>query len=94
MSTYPIKRADISEQCIGDELYLYGPDGNQLLVLNETGMLIWSLCDGEHALQEIQEIIEEISWDRPADAIRRDIADFLNDLRRMRLIEFRKTPTD
>lgn len=55
-----IKRNGIREQRIGNELYLFGADGEDLSVLNATAMLIWSLCDGQHGRDDMLKIMSEI----------------------------------
>ena len=60
MNSHPRKREGLTEQRIGDELYLFAPNGEKLIVLNATSMLIWSLCDGDHGLTEMTTALHDI----------------------------------
>ena len=42
----PAPRADLSTFELDDDLVLYDPLNGQSFVLNATGRLVWSLCDG------------------------------------------------
>jgi hypothetical protein len=48
------RRADIVFEALGDEAVLYDSDGKRIHVLNATAKLIWELCDGAHALEDIE----------------------------------------
>lgn len=55
----PIRRHDLIEQDIGQTMLLYGTKGKVLHVLNSTAKLIWKLCDGEHSLEDMEQVIRE-----------------------------------
>ena len=77
MNKHPRKREGITEQQIGDELYLFGTDGEKLTVLNATSMLIWSLCDGAHGLTEMTNVLQDIFADASANEVSTDINECL-----------------
>lgn len=83
---HPRKKSGIDEQRIGDELYLYGPGGETLSVLNTTAMMVWSLCDGAHTVSDMAEVLEDIV-DAPARSeLERDIRECLDELRTKNLL--------
>ena len=49
--------AHILETEIGAEISLYDPKSDSVLVLNETASDVWRLCDGEHTLDELVELL-------------------------------------
>ena len=54
----PKARQDITVQNMGDEVLLYDSDRENVHVLNHTAHAIWSLCDGNHTIEDIQEKIQ------------------------------------
>ena len=44
----PRTRPGIAERIVDGEALLVNPAGGEILVLNETGALIWQLLDGSH----------------------------------------------
>jgi hypothetical protein len=42
---------------LGDEVVLYLADGSAVHVLNRTALAIWSLCDGSHTAQEMEQTL-------------------------------------
>lgn len=82
----PRKIDRIDEQRIGDELYLYGTDGEKLTVLNSTAMLIWSLCDGTHSVEDMVDVINDILPEVPGSELADDIQQTLAGLSQKKLI--------
>ncbi len=76
--TNPIKRSEVSEQRVGDELYLYASDGETLTVLNGVAMLIWSMCDGAHTPNDMVQVLRDIFPDVDAGTLHRDIQECLD----------------
>lgn len=81
MNDTPIKQDAVSEQRIGDELYIYGAGGETLTVLNTVAMCIWSLCDGTHTEAEMLELLHELYPDIETGSLREDIAHCLHEFR-------------
>jgi hypothetical protein len=69
-STKPSRRPDIVVQDSGDETLLYSAEAEAIHVLNPTARRIWDLCDGQHTLAHIEQILRA-SFFIPAD---RDVA--------------------
>ena len=63
----------IIETEIDDEVSLYNPHDESVLVLNLTASDVWRLCDGEQTLEEIVELISE-AYGVTVDSIREDVA--------------------
>ena len=84
--TNPLKRSEVSEQRVGDELYLYASDGETLTVLNGVAMLIWSMCDGTHTPGHMAHVLQDIFPDVDADALHRDIQECLDGFREKGLL--------
>ena len=40
-----IKSPDLNESLSGSDLFIYSDSGEELLVLNQSGLFIWSLCE-------------------------------------------------
>ena len=62
-----IQPSDRPTQCPGylaqtfdGELVLYHPERPEALCLNKTAALVWSLCDGENSVAEIQKVLSEV----------------------------------
>ena len=68
---------------------IYRLDDATTFFLNATASSIWELCDGNHTIEQIAEIIGE-SFNKAVSqkSIIRDIKKFLNELTRERLIEW------
>ncbi len=77
----PTKPSGISEQRVGDELYIYAADGETLTVLNGVAMLIWSMCDGAHQTGDMVAVLSDIFPDMDADPLRRDVQECLDAFR-------------
>ena len=58
---YPKQRAGLMAERAGREILIYtASDGSGTVVsLNPTAALIWELCDGQHALADIEQTIRQ-----------------------------------
>jgi hypothetical protein len=54
---HPIRRADYRLEQLDDELLLYHPSETKILYLNQSASLVWGLCDGEHSVAEIVQLL-------------------------------------
>jgi len=62
-----------------DEAILFNPDNSDIVVINSTGCLIWSMCDGRNAKEEILgKIIDEFNV--TAEKAEQDLGQFFSDL--------------
>lgn len=53
----PRRVNDLLEKDLGDEVVLYASSGCVIHVLNRTAYSIWALCDGEHSVADIEQIV-------------------------------------
>jgi len=49
----PRRAAGIASRKIGEETVLVSPKTGKVFVLNQTGSLIWGMCDGERSVDEL-----------------------------------------
>jgi hypothetical protein len=56
-TTKPLRNPDITLQDIGNEVVLYSATADAVHVLNPTAKLIWELCDGQHTLANIEQVL-------------------------------------
>lgn len=87
MKKHPLKRSDIRDQRIGDELYLTAADGETLTVLNAAAQLIWSLCDGTHSEDDIVKALHRNYPDMDQDTLREDLTTCLAGFRQKKLMD-------
>lgn len=53
----PVRKSNIIAKDIGDETLLYSAEEEAIHVLNPTAKLVWDLCDGEHAVGDMEQAI-------------------------------------
>ncbi len=68
----PIRKDDYRLEQLDDELLLYHPSEEKIVYLNQTGSLIWGLCDGNHNIEQIISLLSEAFPDA-AKAIPSDV---------------------
>lgn len=81
MSTFVARRnpeATVKE--LGAETLLYLPANRTVHVLNATAQIIWSLCDGEHTLEDMEQALREEFAVPEGQDIRQDIESILERL--------------
>ena len=93
MMHYPKTIQEIDEQRIGDELFIYGSNGEKLTVLNSTAMLIWSLCDGTHTVDDMVTVIHDIIPETDEIGLKEDIIQTVSGLSQKHLITDHPQPT-
>ncbi|MFN8459218.1 MAG: PqqD family protein [Anaerolineae bacterium] len=57
LSAKPQRQPDYRLESLDGELLLYHPGQTQILYCNQTASLIWQLCDGQHTVQEIIDLL-------------------------------------
>lgn len=75
-------RPHIIESEIGDEISLYDPTTERVVVLNITASDVWRLADGEHTLSEVVEMLARAYQVDPAsirDAVQSTVDRFLEE---------------
>ena len=74
---YPRKAAGLTETPTGRECLVMDAAGRELMVLNRTAMLVFSLCNGVHSPEAIAAVLKEIHPDAPAAQVAEDVRDCL-----------------
>ena len=75
----PIRNESCHMEELDDEVLLYNPTNNKTLYINKSASVIWQLCNGEQAVEDIIKMIQE-AYPSDDDRLRRDILDTLNSL--------------
>ena len=78
MTTY-LPRQGLIAKRLGNELFLHDASGEELLVLNTTAMLIWSLCDGTHDVTQMLEVLTDLFPHAPTQELEKDLKDQLEE---------------
>jgi hypothetical protein len=81
-----LRRQDgiLAQEAHGQTVLLRLDDGGYY-ALDEVGARIWELCDGQRAVDEIVETLCS-EFDAPEATVRADALEFIDDLRRERLL--------
>jgi hypothetical protein len=82
----PIRKDDYRLEQLDDELLLYHPSEEKIVYLNQTGSLIWGLCDGNHSIEQIISLLSQAFPDA-ADAITSDVQTTLKAFKKAGCIE-------
>ena len=75
----PIRNESCHMEELDDEVLLYNPTNNKTLYINKSASVIWQLCNGEQAVEDIIKMIQE-AYPSDDDGLRQDILDTLNSL--------------
>jgi len=71
------RKAEVEAHTLPDQsLLLYEKNNGIALPVNESGAVIWELCDGRHTIEEIVEDLA-LRYDAPRTQIERDACKFL-----------------
>lgn len=65
---------------------LFNPETNLIKVLNETGVFIWNLSNGQHSKEEIAQKLREEYPDAAGENLEQDVEIFLNEMKKYNLI--------
>ena len=68
----PVRKDNYRLEQLDDELLLYHPSEEKIVYLNQTGSLIWGLCDGNHNTEQIISLLSQAFPDA-AEAIPSDV---------------------
>ena len=82
------KSENVVERFGEDELLLFDSSLGKLFEANETGGVIWKLCDGKHTVKKIKESLRDEFGD--IKDIDKDVSDFFGELLELNLIEVYK----
>ena len=75
----PIRNESCHMEELDDEVLLYNPTNNKTLYINKSASVIWQLCNGEQAVEDIIKMIQE-AYPSDDEGLRQDILDTLNSL--------------
>ena len=83
-----VRRQDgiLAQEAHGQTVLLRLEDGGYY-ALDDVGAMIWELCDGGRAVGEIVALLCE-EFDAPEAVVQADVLEFIDDLRRERLLVF------
>ncbi|MEA3490181.1 MAG: PqqD family protein [Candidatus Omnitrophota bacterium] len=76
---YPVRNPDIVMRSEPKEALLFNPADGNMLCINETGILIWGLCDGDNATDDIVRKLTEV-YDVSGDKAREDYDSFIKEM--------------
>ena len=75
----PIRNESCHMEELDDEVLLYNPTNNKTLYINKSASVIWQLCNGEQAVEDIIKMIQE-AYPSDDEGLRQDILDTLKNL--------------
>ena len=87
----PIRKADYRLEQLDNELLLYHPSDTKILYLNQSASLVWGLCDGEHSVAEIIDLLSQ-AYPEAAASIPDDVHAALTEFLDSGCIELRVSP--
>lgn len=85
-STKLVHKSGIVFRIVNGDGIIYDPQAKRLHTLNETGILVWSLWDGDHSLTEIASTVVE-KYDADPEEVMKDIINCAAELYRYGLLE-------
>lgn len=59
VNAVPRQKADYQLEQLDDEILLYHPNEEKIVYLNQTGSLIWAMCDGNRNVYQIIELLSQ-----------------------------------
>jgi len=74
----------LAQEAHGQTVLLRLEDGGYY-ALDEVGATVWELCDGSRGVEQLVEALCA-QFDAPAEIVRADVLEFVDDLRRERLL--------
>ena len=69
----PKRKPDYRLELLDNELLLYHPTDTRIFYFNQTASLIWQLCDGQHKVSEIIQLLSD-AYPESDDSIPADVA--------------------
>ena len=86
--TYPKRNPDIVARKEEKEALLFNPADGNMLCVNKTGILVWDLCDGSRAAEDITGEITE-RFEVSSETARKDCDLYLKELEEAGFIGFK-----
>lgn len=85
--TRPAARPDLVLRKAADQWLLFDATGTELHVMNLTATLVWSLCTGEHSVQQIAESLAAAYPSQPRESLRDEVRRVLEQFTRSGLLQ-------
>jgi hypothetical protein len=77
--THPVRNPDIVVREDEKEALLFNPADGNMMCINKTGILVWGLSDGSHAVNDIVSKITD-NYDVPRENAEMDCLAYLKEL--------------
>lgn len=77
MGKRPLPTPGYAIEELDGELLLFHPSSETILHTNQTGVLVWRLCDGQRSVAEIVAVLTAV-YPEAAVEIAQDVPDLLN----------------
>ncbi len=66
-------------EVLDDEVILFNPSSREIFHSNNTGSLVWQMCDGQRTVNDIIQLLS-IAYPDSGRQIERDVSDLLQEL--------------
>lgn len=81
----PVQASGYELEELDDELVLFDSATDTVVTINQTGALVWSLCDGQRTVADIIQLLAD-AYSENAVAIRQDVPRILHDYMQLKLV--------
>lgn len=86
MQIRPMRRAGLTLSTDNNEFKVIDASGSTVAVLNDTGVALWRVCDGDATVDEIVRAAAQL-FDASASVIAADVSHAIEDFRAQGLLE-------
>lgn len=84
-----VRHPEVDANPLPDEtILLFQKDTSLAVTVNQSGAAIWEMCDGVHTIDQIVDRVAD-TYDQERSRIEQDVWTFLDELRRLGLVERR-----
>ncbi len=83
----PTRDGDTIWREVEEEIFICSADGETMFTLSDVAADIWRVCDGEHTVAEITELMLA-AYEVDRETMTRDLAEYLADLEAKGLVFF------
>jgi coenzyme PQQ biosynthesis protein PqqD len=85
LESSPQRRQQVIAQEASNHFLLFNISDGNYYSLNDVGRRIWELCDGNHSVAQLVDILAA-EYDAPAETLTKDVLELLQELRNGKLI--------
>lgn len=82
----PRRKSGYRLEMMDGELLLFHPVDTRIIYCNDTASVIWQLCNGEHTVEEIIELLSD-AYPEAASRLSSDVVETLEEFQRFGAIE-------